>query len=115
MANTAVTEISKKTNEMRTKAEGHARAAGEDLATDLAALKAQVEDLTAKLAEAARDRAEAGARQVATVAREGYDKATETASGAYAEVERFASKRPTEALGIAAGVGLLVGLLVARR
>lgn len=115
MAEQAVTDIKRKTADIKDTAARQAEAAGKELSDDLAMLRLQIEELTASLAGITKDKAEAGARHVAAAARDGYEKAADTAGTAYSEAERLASQRPVEAMGVAAGLGLLAGLLLARR
>ncbi len=108
MAARTATETAKETADQ-------ARTAAGELAAELALLKMQVEELTADLAGHGRKRAEAAARQMAATAREGYEKAAEGASTAVNETERLVTKRPTTALAVAAGLGVLIGMALARR
>ena len=115
MAQPTASEIKGKAAEVKDKASEHARSAAEDLSEELAMLKMQIEELTTNIAGLARKKVETGAHHIGATAREGYDRAADTAETAYAEMERYTSKRPVEALGIAAGIGFLVGLFLTRR
>ncbi|NYS26549.1 DUF883 family protein [Rhodobacteraceae bacterium 2376] len=115
MAQQTASDIKDKAADVKDKAAEHARSAAEDLSEDLAMLKMQIEELTTNMAGLASKKVEAGAHHIGATARDGYDKAADTAETAYAEVERYTSERPVEALGIAAGIGLLAGLFLARR
>ena len=115
MAQQTASDIRGKAADVKDKAAEHARSAAEDLSEELAKLKTQIEELTTNMAGHARKKVESGVQNIGATAREGYDRAADTAESAYAEVERYTTKRPVEALGIAAGIGLLVGLFLARR
>ncbi len=78
------------------------------LQRDLAALTSTMGDYTAAKTAQVRDTAKEKASELASASR---DKALETQMHA----EEFVRTQPATALGIAAGVGFLVGMFTARR
>jgi ElaB/YqjD/DUF883 family membrane-anchored ribosome-binding protein len=72
------------------------------------------EKLTAELRAVVRE-AEALMRAAATASGEHLHEAGETTRQAAVEIDEQVRKNPWAAVGIAAGVGLLVGLLLARK
>ncbi|MEM8577633.1 MAG: hypothetical protein AAGF60_07250 [Pseudomonadota bacterium] len=81
-------------------------------------ITAAAEDIRARAgSEAARlkDRAGEEAQRIQAQAAEMGERARESAHQAYAAAEDHVRKQPAMALGIAAGVGFLVGLLATRR
>lgn len=80
------------------------------------------EELSSSLAEAGQQTTHAALREArragrkaAHTAGQGYDAAADYAGNVYGGAEKFTSERPATALGLAAGLGLLAGLLLARR
>ena len=121
-ATTELKEVRKQAEKTADTAEAQADQAGSAIADELALLKMQIEDLSETLsgkaratADAAAETASEAARRIAQRSEAGYEQAAAHAADAYAEAERFASERPVLALGLAAGAGVLAGLLLARR
>ena len=87
----------------------------EDLSTQIAILKDDIAALTATMGDVGKAKvAEASSTASATaadLAEAGRAKAVETQEKA----EEFIRTQPTTALGIAAGIGFLVGLMTVRR
>jgi ElaB/YqjD/DUF883 family membrane-anchored ribosome-binding protein len=75
---------------------------------------ATTEKLTAELRAVVRE-AEALMRQTAAASGERLQELDESARMAAVEIDEQVRKNPWAAVGIAAGVGLLVGLLLARK
>ncbi|MDD2869223.1 hypothetical protein [Neomegalonema sp.] len=97
------------------------KAVQEDLEKQLADLKAELKDARAKLKEQAEDYLEEGsarARQLYRRARAGAHDIRERGAHAFddasSELERRVEERPLQAVAVALGVGLLIGL-VSRR
>jgi ElaB/YqjD/DUF883 family membrane-anchored ribosome-binding protein len=61
------------------------------------------------------DQAKAAVSKVTDQAKDVYARASDTAQSVRSQVEPFVEDRPYAALGVAAAVGLLVGLLLASR
>ncbi|KIN62939.1 DUF883 domain containing protein [Sulfitobacter noctilucicola] len=78
------------------------------LKSDIAGLTSSVSEYTVAKGTAAKDTAKAKAEELAAA---GKDKALE----AQLHTEEFIRTQPATALGIAAGVGFLVGMITARR
>jgi ElaB/YqjD/DUF883 family membrane-anchored ribosome-binding protein len=87
----------------------------DDLSAQLELLKADIAELTSTMGDYARskkDKTQASAkRAVDDLAETGREKALET----QLQAEEFIRTQPATALGIAAGIGFLVGLVTARR
>lgn len=115
MSSQAADNARKKMEDISDKAAKHARAATNDLADDFSSLKAQLEDLTKSVAKMSAERVDGAARQIASTANAGYERAADTVVDAYSEAERFTAEKPAMALGMAAGLGLLAGMLLTRR
>ncbi|MCC5970579.1 MAG: DUF883 family protein [Pararhodobacter sp.] len=92
-----------------------ASAARDDLAEQVSLLRMQLEDLASSVAEAGQQKASQAVREARRVGEESYEAVADYAGDAYAEAERFTADRPATALGMAAGMGLLVGLFLGRR
>lgn len=99
-----------------------ADAAGQDLQEQLRSLRADVAELTTTLgrfsraqAESLRDQAQEGLRAARTEAEEQLAAAGDFAGRKYVETEDYIRANPATAIGIAAGVGFLVGLVMSRR
>ncbi|MDX5403493.1 MAG: hypothetical protein LPK02_15100 [Rhodobacterales bacterium] len=98
------------------------KANADDLAKQMETLRADVAQLTETLARLTRAEAEeaaAGARRFARKARNGveqeYDKLHVQAVEAVDHADALIREKPGMAMGIAAGVGLLAGLMLSRR
>lgn len=87
------------------------RAQFQTLKDEIAQLTSTVGDMGRTGVEALRSTA-AGAQAAAG---ETLSEAKARVAGTKGEVEAFARDKPAQAMGIAAGVGLLIGLLLARR
>jgi len=87
----------------------------EDLSTQIAILKDDIAALTSTMGDFGRTQAHSAAATAKSTAADlsqaGLEKALETQEKA----EEFVRTQPTTALGIAAGVGFLVGMITARR
>jgi ElaB/YqjD/DUF883 family membrane-anchored ribosome-binding protein len=104
-----------------------------DIEDQLAALKSDIAGLTKALAdygqaqgktlsvaasngvETAKSKSEEAAHLAAVKAEEAYHLARDKAGVAYAKSEDAVRQNPAAAVGIAAGIGFLAGLLTARR
>lgn len=93
-----------------------------ELQRQIAALKADLAELTATMAQFGKDQAAAlkdqaryGLRAVQERGTEGLTQASYFAGRKYAETEDYVRANPATSVGIAAGLGFLVGLLTARR
>ncbi|WP_069298394.1 DUF883 family protein [Neptunicoccus sediminis] len=88
----------------------------ETLRKDLSALTGTINDLgkakSAELTEAATDRVEAAAREKGAQTAQAV---TDRAKEVHEQANDFVKSQPATALGIAAGLGFLVGMLNARR
>ncbi|WP_176237567.1 DUF883 family protein [Palleronia marisminoris] len=82
----------------------------EDLARQVDALKADISRLTESLGEFGK----AKSQQYRTEAQRRAEGLRDQAQGRMDEVEVYVRQNPTQALGIAAGVGLLIGLFSRR-
>ncbi|MBI6629415.1 DUF883 family protein [Pontibaca salina] len=94
----------------------------EDLAEQLEALRADVSKLAATMTDMGRasgarlgEAARAHAERAGNVAQSGVDAARAQAHEWEQQANDFVTRQPATALGIAAGVGFLVGLITARR
>jgi len=87
----------------------------EDLSEQIAILKDDIAALTSTMTDVGRAKASTAVETAKTAAADlseaGRSKAVETQEKA----EEFVRTQPTTALGIAAGVGFLVGMITARR
>ncbi len=93
-----------------------------ELQVQIAALKADITELTAAVGRYGRAQSEAlkaqardGLRVVAEKGAEGAAAAGDYAGRKYAETEDYVRDHPAASVGIAAGLGFLFGLLTARR
>ncbi len=93
-----------------------------DIERDYKALRAEVTKLSDRLVSltstdhpSIKSRARAGARKMQRKLEDEYEMLHDKASDAMESADDMISERPFAALGVAAGVGLLVGLLVSRR
>lgn len=110
------------TSEAKEAMEKTHQSATSDLEKQIETLKKDVASLTHTLAEygrAQRDNLAAAAAQKAGAFRDTADealhRAQEDASRAYEHTERKIRENPAAAVGIAAGIGFLIGLLAVRR
>ena len=97
------------------------KTAQEDLAKQVEELKAELKDAKNRLRDRAEDLAEEGAtraRQIYRRARVGAhdlrDRGAHAFDDASSELERRVEERPLQAVAIALGVGLLIGLISRR-
>lgn len=102
--------------------DARAEASTAELQEQILALKTDIAELTASLGrygkaqtEALKAQARDGLRMVSEKGTEGIVAASDYAGQKYAETENYVRANPATAVGIAAGVGFLVGLLTARR
>lgn len=86
-----------------------------DLQAHLTALRAEVASLAKLVAETAETRARTTLKGLAVAGAEPLGEASAKVDSLIADAKSYADRKPMQALGIAAGVGLLVGLIVARR
>lgn len=82
----------------------------EDLSRQVEALKSDISRLTESLGEYGR----AKGRQYRSEAQRRADHYRHEAEGRVDEIEAYVHQNPAQALGIAAGIGLLIGLLSRR-
>jgi len=99
-----------------------ATTARDDLAEQVSMLRLQLEELATSVAQAGQEKAQhvmhearLAGRKAARTAGQGYEAAADYAEGAYAGAEKFTAERPATAIGIAAALGLLAGLVLGRR
>ncbi len=83
----------------------------QDLSDQIATIKAEIAGLTSLLAEAGLERKE----QVKATAQEQAELAADQARKLGNDAQAFVTARPGAALGIAAGLGFLVGFLGSRK
>lgn len=103
-------------------AEAMADVSTAELQKQISALKADIGDLTSAIAQYGRaqgavlkTQARDGLRRVQEKSTDGLTYAGELAGQKYAETEEYVRANPATAVGLAAGLGFLVGLLTARR
>ena len=102
---------------MPTKAETAETEAAE-LQSNLAALRAEIASLAkivSETAENAENRAKATLKSLAVAGAEPLGEAKEKIDAWMGDAKGYAERKPVQALGIAAGVGVLIGLILARR
>tara|TARA_R110000765_G_scaffold296335_1_gene391485 strand:- start:332 stop:652 length:321 start_codon:yes stop_codon:yes gene_type:complete len=87
----------------------------DDLASQLATLKNDIAELTGAMTNFSKTRGRAAADQAKTTAQGLADTGRVKAAEAQESAEEFIRTQPATALGIAAGIGFLVGLVAARR
>ena len=87
----------------------------DDLASPLATLKNDIAELTGAVTNFSKTRGRAAADQAKTTAQGLADTGRVKAAEAQESAEEFIRTQPATALGIAAGIGFLVGLVAARR
>lgn len=121
-AATELKEVKRQAEKLGDRIADRATRDDDNLSEEFARLREQFEELASTLTSQARSTAEAAAHTAGAAARRasrkaeaGYETAVDQAAEAYAEAERFAADRPAVTLGLAAGVGLLAGLMLARR
>jgi len=85
------------------------------LKADLSALSASVAKLAGKQAESAWDLTEAAGNRIAQSANARIESVQRSAQDYGEQVETYTRDNPAKALGIAAGVGFLTAMLLARR
>ena len=93
-----------------------------DLEAQIAALKTDVSELTSTLGKLGREAGSEAKARASKAANSAKDSAYSTANAAGAEAKRYygqaeaqVRENPAAAVGIAAGVGFLVGLVMARK
>lgn len=93
-----------------------------ELQEQIATLRGDISELTAALgrygkaqAEALKAQAEGGLRHAAERGADGMAAASDFAGRKYAETEDYVRTNPATSMGLAAGLGFLIGLLTARR
>jgi ElaB/YqjD/DUF883 family membrane-anchored ribosome-binding protein len=103
-------------------AQSDTKATADDLSKQLDALRADVASLTETLGNMTRAEAREaanGAKRVVRKARDGveqeYDKLHHQAVEAVDHADALIREKPAMAMGIAAGLGLLVGLMMSRK
>lgn len=87
----------------------------DDLSNQIATLKSDIATLTGTMGEFGKTKSRAAADQAKTTAQDLANTSREKALEAQASAEEFIRTQPATALGIAAGIGFLVGLIAARR
>tara|TARA_R110002049_G_scaffold117332_2_gene270475 strand:+ start:52812 stop:53126 length:315 start_codon:yes stop_codon:yes gene_type:complete len=87
----------------------------DDLSAQIATLKNDVASLTATLGQYGKAKTEEMRKTATTTAHDLTDAGRAKALEAQKQAEEFIIAQPATALGIAAGVGFLVGLVTARR
>ena len=87
----------------------------EALRADVAALTTTLADLTRAEARDAADSAKRAARKTRENVEHEYEKLHKHAEDAVDQADALIREKPAMALGIAAGLGLLIGLLMSRR
>jgi ElaB/YqjD/DUF883 family membrane-anchored ribosome-binding protein len=87
----------------------------EDLSAQVSVLKNDIATLTNTLTEYGKERGDSLRRQARDTASDLSSAGVARAKDAQAQAEDFVRTQPTAALGIAAGVGFIVGLLTVRR
>lgn len=83
----------------------------QDLADQIAQIKGDIADLSDLLAQGGAE----SAQKLKGKAQEGVQAAQDRAEDLGEQAQRFVSEKPGTALGIAAGIGFLVGFLGARK
>lgn len=86
-----------------------------DLIAHLAALRAEVATMAKQIADNAETRARSTLKGLAVASAEPLGEAQAEAERLAAEAKSYVANKPLQAMGIAAGVGLLVGLILSRR
>lgn len=87
----------------------------EKLATDVRVLVADVEELLKATAAQSGEKIAATRARVEAGLRHARDSVTAQARHSAQEADRYVHQHPWQSTGIAAGVGLLIGLLLARK
>jgi ElaB/YqjD/DUF883 family membrane-anchored ribosome-binding protein len=87
----------------------------EDLSTQIAVLKDDIASLTSTLGEYGRSKTSEVSRNARNTVNDLSSAGRERALDAQRQAEEFVRTQPTTALGIAAGIGFLVGVITARR
>ncbi|SES05433.1 Membrane-anchored ribosome-binding protein, inhibits growth in stationary phase, ElaB/YqjD/DUF883 family [Tranquillimonas rosea] len=94
----------------------------DDLKGQVEQLRSDIEALTGLLGRGAREQYDSArgaardhARQARDTAGRQYDDALRVAEGYYTEAEQSIRRNPTMAVGIATGIGFLIGLIATRR
>lgn len=87
----------------------------EDLSVQIAILKDDIAALTGTISEYGKAKTRDAKNQAKSAAQEYADAGMEKAAAAQHNAEDFIRTQPAAAMGIAAGVGFLVGLITARR
>lgn len=86
-----------------------------DLQAHLAALRAEVAALAKAVAETAEARARDTLKGLAVAGAEPIGEASEEMRRTMDKARAYANEKPLQALGMAAGAGLILGLLIGRR
>lgn len=87
----------------------------EDLSAQIEVLKSDISSLTSALGNYGKSKGEAAAESAKRTAQQARSAGEEKLLESQAQAEDFIRKQPATALGIAAGVGFLIGLVTARR
>ena len=86
-----------------------------DLQAHLNALRAEIAALAKQVAENAEAKARSTLKGLAVAGAEPLGEASEELQKAVDKAKAYAGEKPLHALGIAAGAGLILGLLIGRR
>ena len=86
-----------------------------DLQAHLNALRAEIAALAKQVAENAEAKARSTLKGLAVAGAEPLGEASEEVQKAMNSARSYAEQKPLQALGIAAGAGLVLGLLIGRR
>lgn len=87
----------------------------EDLSIQIAILKDDIAALTGSMGDFSKSKAREATEQAKSAAYSYAEAGKDRASEAQQSAEAFVRTQPATAMGIAAGVGFLVGLITARR
>lgn len=87
----------------------------EDLANQIEVLKADISGLTSTIADYTKAKGAEASATAKTKAKEAVETGREKALEAQLHAEDFVRTQPATALGLAAGLGFLVGIFTARR
>lgn len=115
---TRLKEVKKQADRTADMAQDEADTAGAAVSEELAQLSRRIEELADTLSDQARSAAETAAEKTGTLGRHAARQAREArqhTAAAVSGAERLAAERPALAVGVAAGAGVLAGLLLARR
>ena len=114
--------MARSTSTKETAAKDAAEASVEDISAQIEVLKSDIAALTKSIAdigiakgEGFRQAAEERAAHLRDAGHAAADRATQSARTFASDTERKIQENPTAAIGIATGVGFLLGLILARR